>query len=62
MQAGYHQRIEHLGQTHNLRIQLLIVSDPIRELTKVCQLCNITIIVAWSPGDVREKRKWRRTA
>ncbi|KAF8259041.1 restriction endonuclease type II-like protein [Lactarius quietus] len=51
-----HQRIERLGQAYNLRILLLMCDisehqDPIRELTKVCLLNNITVIVAWSPDE-----------
>ncbi|KAG9316539.1 restriction endonuclease type II-like protein [Chiua virens] len=48
-----HSRIERLGQSYNLRI-LLIMCDVtehqelIRELTKVCLINNITVIVAWS--------------
>ncbi|KAG1895553.1 restriction endonuclease type II-like protein [Suillus fuscotomentosus] len=48
-----HTRIEKLGHAYNLRI-LLIMCDVsehqelIRELTKVCLINNITIIVAWS--------------
>ncbi|KAH7888765.1 restriction endonuclease type II-like protein [Phlebopus sp. FC_14] len=48
-----HTRIEKLGRSYNLRI-LLIMCDVtehqelIRELTKVCLINNITVIVAWS--------------
>ncbi|KAL4061871.1 restriction endonuclease type II-like protein [Scleroderma citrinum] len=48
-----HMRITKLGRSYNLRI-LLIMCDVtehqelIRELTKVCLINNITIIVAWS--------------
>ncbi|KAH8116642.1 restriction endonuclease type II-like protein, partial [Phellopilus nigrolimitatus] len=48
-----HHRIQKLGTMYNLRILLLICDisehqDPIRELTKVCLINNITIIVCWS--------------
>jgi len=51
-----HQRIERLGQSYNLRILLIMCDisehqDPIRELTKVCLLNNITVIVAWSADE-----------
>ncbi|KAI9446969.1 DNA repair protein rad10 [Lactarius psammicola] len=51
-----HQRIERLGQAYNLRILLLMCDisehqDPIRELTKVCLLNNITVIVVWSADE-----------
>ncbi|KAH9054688.1 restriction endonuclease type II-like protein [Lactarius vividus] len=51
-----HQRIERLGQAYNLRILLLMCDisehqDPIRELTKVCLLNNITVIVTWSADE-----------
>ncbi|KAF7296110.1 DNA excision repair protein ERCC-1 [Mycena kentingensis (nom. inval.)] len=48
-----HTRIEKLGHSYSLRI-LLVVSDvtehrdPIRELTKMCLINNITILVAFS--------------
>ncbi|KAN0091069.1 Restriction endonuclease type II-like protein [Tylopilus felleus] len=48
-----HTRIEKLGHSFNLRI-LLIMCDVtehqelIRELTKVCLINNLTVIVAWS--------------
>ncbi|KAF8844358.1 DNA repair protein rad10 [Paxillus ammoniavirescens] len=48
-----HTRIEKLGRSYNLRI-LLIMCDVtehqelIRELTKVCLINNLTVIVAWS--------------
>lgn len=48
-----HQRIERLGQSYNLRILLLMCDisehqEAIRELTRVCLVNNITVIVAWS--------------
>ncbi|KAG2364913.1 restriction endonuclease type II-like protein [Suillus spraguei] len=48
-----HTRIEKLGHAYNLRILLIMCDvsehqEPIRELTKVCIINNITIIVAWS--------------
>ncbi|KAG1765015.1 restriction endonuclease type II-like protein [Suillus occidentalis] len=48
-----HTRIEKLGHAYNLRILLIMCDvsehqEPIRELTKVCLINNITIIVAWS--------------
>lgn len=48
-----HTRIEKLGHAYNLRILLIMCDvsehqEPIRELTKVCLVNNITIIVAWS--------------
>jgi len=51
-----HQRIERLGQSYNLRILLIMCDisehqDPIRELTRVCLLNNITVIVAWSADE-----------
>ncbi|KAH9020078.1 restriction endonuclease type II-like protein [Lactarius pseudohatsudake] len=51
-----HQRIERLGQAYNLRILLLMCDisehqDPIRELTKICLLNNITVIVTWSADE-----------
>ncbi|KAI0289060.1 restriction endonuclease type II-like protein [Russula brevipes] len=51
-----HQRIERLGQSYNLRILLLMCDisehqEPIRELTRVCLLNNITVIVAWSADE-----------
>ncbi|KAJ7346715.1 restriction endonuclease type II-like protein [Mycena albidolilacea] len=48
-----HTRIEKLGHSYNLRI-LLVISDvtehrdPIRELTKMCLINNITVLVAFS--------------
>ncbi|KIM56296.1 hypothetical protein SCLCIDRAFT_1220457 [Scleroderma citrinum Foug A] len=48
-----HMRISKLGRSYNLRV-LLIMCDVtehqelIRELTKVCLINNLTIIVAWS--------------
>jgi len=51
-----HQRIERLGLSYNLRILLLMCDisehqDPIRELTKICLLNNITVIVTWSADE-----------
>jgi len=51
-----HQRIERLGLSYNLRILLLMCDisehqDPIRELTKICLLNNITVIVTWTPDE-----------
>ncbi|KAH9972581.1 restriction endonuclease type II-like protein [Lactifluus volemus] len=51
-----HQRIERLGQSYNLRILLLMCDisehqEPIRELTRVCLINNITVIVVWSPDE-----------
>ncbi|KAI0295073.1 restriction endonuclease type II-like protein [Multifurca ochricompacta] len=51
-----HQRIERLGQSYNLRILLLMCDisehrDPIRELTRICLLNNITVIVTWSTDE-----------
>ncbi|CCM03593.1 uncharacterized protein FIBRA_05730 [Fibroporia radiculosa] len=48
-----HQRIERLGRSYNLRILLLMCDvsehqEPIRELTKVCLINNMTIMVAWN--------------
>ncbi|KAG1732200.1 restriction endonuclease type II-like protein [Suillus paluster] len=48
-----HTRIEKLGHAYNLRILLIMCDvsehqEPIRELTKVCLINNVTIIVAWS--------------
>ncbi|KAI0635116.1 restriction endonuclease type II-like protein [Trametes polyzona] len=48
-----HQRIEKLGHSYNLRILLLMCDvsehqDPIRELTKICLINNITVMVAWN--------------
>ncbi|KAG1858098.1 restriction endonuclease type II-like protein [Suillus subluteus] len=48
-----HTRIEKLGHAFNLRILLIMCDvsehqEPIRELTKVCLINNITIVVAWS--------------
>ncbi|KAJ6593987.1 restriction endonuclease type II-like protein [Mycena capillaripes] len=48
-----HTRIEKLGHSYSLRI-LLVMSDvtehrdPIRELTKMCLINNITVLVAFS--------------
>jgi len=48
-----HQRIEKLGYAYNLRVLLLMCDvsehqDPIRELTKICLINNITIMIAWT--------------
>ncbi|KAH9849412.1 restriction endonuclease type II-like protein [Lenzites betulinus] len=48
-----HQRIEKLGHSYNLRILLLMCDvsehqDPLRELTKICLINEITIMVAWN--------------
>ncbi|GJE95452.1 DNA repair protein rad1 [Phanerochaete sordida] len=48
-----HQRIERLGTAFNLRILLVLCDvsehqDSIRELTKICLINNITVIVAWT--------------
>lgn len=48
-----HQRIERLGTAFNLRILLILCDasehqDSIRELTKMCLINNITVIVAWT--------------
>lgn len=48
-----HQRIQKLGNSFTLRLLLLMCDisehqDPIRELTKICLVNNITIIVCWS--------------
>ncbi|KAF9241520.1 restriction endonuclease type II-like protein, partial [Melanogaster broomeanus] len=48
-----HTRIERLGRSYNLRILLIMCDitehqELIRELTKVCLINNLTIIVAWS--------------
>ncbi|OBZ68139.1 DNA excision repair protein ERCC-1 [Grifola frondosa] len=48
-----HQRIERLGHSYNLRILLLMCDvsehqEPIRELTKICLINNITVMVAWN--------------
>ncbi|RPD65427.1 DNA repair protein rad10 [Lentinus tigrinus ALCF2SS1-7] len=48
-----HQRIERLGHAYNLRILLLMCDvsehqDPIRELTKICLINEITVMVAWN--------------
>ncbi|KAI0826670.1 restriction endonuclease type II-like protein [Trametes gibbosa] len=48
-----HQRIEKLGHSYNLRVLLLMCDvsehqDPIRELTKICLINEITIMVAWN--------------
>ncbi|KII92270.1 hypothetical protein PLICRDRAFT_37060 [Plicaturopsis crispa FD-325 SS-3] len=48
-----HTRIEKLGRAYNLRILLLMCDisqhqDPIRELTKMCMINNITVMVAWT--------------
>ncbi|TFY76144.1 hypothetical protein EWM64_g7867 [Hericium alpestre] len=51
-----HQRIEALGHSYNLRVLLLMCDitehqEHIRELTKICIINNITIVVAWSPDE-----------
>ncbi|KAI9511950.1 DNA repair protein rad10 [Russula earlei] len=51
-----HQRIERLGHSYNLRILLLMCDisehqEPIRELTRICLLNNITVVVAWSADE-----------
>ncbi|KAI0093079.1 restriction endonuclease type II-like protein [Irpex rosettiformis] len=51
-----HQRIERLGTTYNLRILLILCDvsehqDPIRELTKICLINNITVMVAWNTDE-----------
>ncbi|KAL4245964.1 ERCC1/RAD10/SWI10 family protein [Abortiporus biennis] len=51
-----HQRIEKMGLAFTLRILLLMCDvsehqDPIRELTKICLINNITILVAWTPEE-----------
>ncbi|EED78769.1 predicted protein, partial [Postia placenta Mad-698-R] len=51
-----HKRIEELGNSYNLRILLLMCDvsehqEPIRELTKICLINNITIMVAWTPEE-----------
>ncbi|KZT28939.1 DNA repair protein rad10 [Neolentinus lepideus HHB14362 ss-1] len=51
-----HTRIEKLGHSYNLRILLIMCDvsehqEPIRELTKMCLINNITIIVAWTPEE-----------
>ncbi|KAI8970547.1 DNA repair protein rad10 [Trametes punicea] len=48
-----HQRIEKLGHSYNLRVLLLMCDvsehqEPIRELTKICLINEITIMVAWN--------------
>ncbi|GLB37489.1 putative binding domain of DNA repair protein Ercc1 (rad10/Swi10) [Lyophyllum shimeji] len=48
-----HIRIEKLGHSYTLRILLILCDitehrDPIRELTKVCLINNITVLVAFS--------------
>ncbi|KAI0746698.1 restriction endonuclease type II-like protein [Daedaleopsis nitida] len=48
-----HQRIEKLGHSYNLRILLLMCDvsehqEPIRELTKICLINEITVMVAWN--------------
>ncbi|KAI1798264.1 DNA repair protein rad10 [Ganoderma leucocontextum] len=48
-----HQRIEKLGHAYNLRILLLMCDvsehqEPIRELTKICLINEITVVVAWN--------------
>ncbi|KIJ61300.1 hypothetical protein HYDPIDRAFT_96724 [Hydnomerulius pinastri MD-312] len=51
-----HTRIEKLGRSYNLRILLILCDvtehqELIRELTKVCLINNITVIVAWSTDE-----------
>ncbi|KAH9930388.1 DNA repair protein rad10 [Amylocystis lapponica] len=51
-----HQRIERLGHSYNLRILLLMCDvsehrEPIRELTKICLINNVTVMVAWNPEE-----------
>ncbi|KAI0798713.1 restriction endonuclease type II-like protein [Irpex lacteus] len=51
-----HQRIERLGSAYNLRILLILCDitehqDPIRELTKICLINNITVMVAWNTDE-----------
>ncbi|KAI0067429.1 DNA repair protein rad10 [Artomyces pyxidatus] len=51
-----HQRIEALGQSYNLRILLLQCDitehqEHIRELTKICLINNLTIMVAWNADE-----------
>ncbi|EIW55763.1 DNA repair protein RAD10 [Trametes versicolor FP-101664 SS1] len=51
-----HQRIEKLGHSYNLRVLLLMCDvsehqDPIRELTKICLINEMTIMVAWNPEE-----------
>ncbi|KAF9462478.1 restriction endonuclease type II-like protein [Collybia nuda] len=48
-----HIRVEKLGHSYSLRILLILCDitehrDPIRELTKICLINNITVIVAFS--------------
>ncbi|KAI0674255.1 restriction endonuclease type II-like protein [Trametes maxima] len=48
-----HQRIEKLGHSYNLRVLLLMCDvsehqEPIRELTKICLINEITVMVAWN--------------
>ncbi|KAF8070513.1 restriction endonuclease type II-like protein [Lyophyllum atratum] len=48
-----HIRIEKLGHSYTLRVLLILCDitehrDPIRELTKVCLINNITVLVAFS--------------
>ncbi|KAI0699570.1 restriction endonuclease type II-like protein, partial [Cytidiella melzeri] len=48
-----HQRIERLGSSYNLRILLILCDvsehqDTIKELTKICLINNVTIMVAWN--------------
>ncbi|KAI0646264.1 restriction endonuclease type II-like protein [Trametes meyenii] len=48
-----HQRIEKLGHSYNLRVLLLMCDvsehqEPIRELTKMCLINEITVMVAWN--------------
>ncbi|KAI0733221.1 DNA repair protein rad10 [Fomitopsis betulina] len=51
-----HQRIERLGHAYTLRVLLLMCDvsehqEPIRELTKICLINNVTIMVAWNPEE-----------
>ncbi|KAH9919483.1 DNA repair protein rad10 [Epithele typhae] len=48
-----HQRIEKLGRSYGLRVLLLMCDvsehqEPIRELTKICLMNEITVMVAWN--------------
>ncbi|KAH9935459.1 restriction endonuclease type II-like protein [Fomitopsis serialis] len=48
-----HQRIERLGHAYTLRVLLLMCDvsehqEPIRELTKMCLINTITVMVAWN--------------
>ncbi|KAI0031011.1 restriction endonuclease type II-like protein, partial [Vararia minispora EC-137] len=51
-----HTRIEGIKGSYNLRVLLLMCDvtdhqDPIRELTKMCIINDITVIVAWSADE-----------